>query len=163
MAGLFSGNMSDQMKAGPHLMGAVLALPRLDALTKVKSVNQHKSAQTLQDATSDLPSGDCGMMNQGYIKEIQGDKNRHCYWGNSDLTPGDFPGAPPPPPRQRPAGPYGYGGGYGGYGSPGYGSPGYGGGGYAGYGGEGYGWYPPPPPGGYQYNRGYGYGYGNGP
>ncbi|CAE7798668.1 unnamed protein product [Symbiodinium sp. CCMP2592] len=85
-------------------------------------------------------------MNQGYLKEIRGDKNRHCYWGNADLTPGDFPGPPPPPPQQqRPAGGGGAGSkgfGKGGYG--GYGALGAAGGAYGGYGG-----YPPPGGGGY--------------
>ncbi|CAJ1422041.1 unnamed protein product [Effrenium voratum] len=87
----------------------------------------------VEDATSQLAEGSCSGMTQGYIKNIEGDKTRHCYWGNPDLTPGDFPG--PPPRQQGGGGGYdggGYGGGYGG------GGGGYGGGGYGG-GGGGYG------------------------
>lgn len=121
------------------------------------SLTTDQQEQVLKDATSDLAEGECGAMNQGYLKEIRGDKNRHCYWGNADLTPGDFPGPPPPPPRQqRPAGGAGKGFGKGGYG--GYGALGAAGGAYGGYGGY------PPQGGGYGYGQGgyggYGQGYG---
>lgn len=53
-------------------------------------------------------------LGSGYLKNIQGDQNRHCYWGfglnfgqepqlpwsgNPDLTPGDFPIPPREPKR----------------------------------------------------------------
>eukprot|EP00435_Cladocopium_sp_Y103_P036493 s617_g9.t1 len=95
-------------------------VPAAVAAVLGSKISAQQQLDALDDATAGLPEGSCGNMTQGYLKNIQGDKNRHCYWGNPDLTPGDFPD-PPPQNRRQGAGGYGYGGGGGGYGG-GYGN-----------------------------------------
>eukprot|EP00434_Breviolum_minutum_P044379 symbB.v1.2.039630.t1/scaffold6694.1/size16127/2 len=97
-------------------------VPAAVAAVLGSKISSQQQLDTLDDATAALPPGSCGNMTQGYLKEIQGDKNRHCYWGNPDLTPGDFPAPPVSDQRQGAGGYGGYGGGYGGSaGSGGYG------------------------------------------
>ncbi|CAK9116081.1 unnamed protein product [Durusdinium trenchii] len=101
----WGGAGSDNGLFGPGVPAAIAAV--LGA-----KLSPQQQMETLDQATGELPAGSCGNFTQGYLKNIAGDKDRHCYWGNPDLTPGDFP-APPQP--QRPVAGYGSYGGYGGY------------------------------------------------
>eukprot|EP00913_Durusdinium_trenchii_P032451 g30382.t1 len=87
----WGGAGSDNGLFGPGVPAAIAAV--LGA-----KLSPQQQMETLDQATGELPAGSCGNFTQGYLKNIAGDKDRHCYWGNPDLTPGDFP-APPQPQR----------------------------------------------------------------
>eukprot|EP00933_Yihiella_yeosuensis_P066266 TRINITY_DN70467_c0_g1_i1.p1 TRINITY_DN70467_c0_g1~~TRINITY_DN70467_c0_g1_i1.p1 ORF type:complete len:192 (-),score=32.57 TRINITY_DN70467_c0_g1_i1:157-732(-) len=67
-----------------------------------------KRMQFLRDkvqALEEYPAlpGNCEALPQGWVPQFSKvRKDAHCYWGNSDVMPGDFPKPPKPPPAERP-------------------------------------------------------------